>query len=84
MLLAGAFGNYVRPRSALTIGLLPAFPRAKIRQVGNAAGSGARMALLSRAAYQEAVRIAQRIEHLDLARTPDFQRQFVNAMAFPS
>ncbi len=84
VLLAGAFGNYVRPRSALTIGLLPAFPRAKIRQVGNAAGSGARMALLSRTAYREAVRIAERIEHLDLARDPDFQHQFVNAMAFPT
>lgn len=83
VLLAGAFGNYVRPRSALAMGLLPAFPRAQIRQVGNAAGSGARMALLSRAAYREAARIAERIGHIDLARTPDFQRQFVSGMAFP-
>jgi uncharacterized 2Fe-2S/4Fe-4S cluster protein (DUF4445 family) len=84
VLLAGAFGNYVRPRSALGIGLLPAFPQAKIRQVGNAAGSGARMALLSRGAYREALRIAERIDHIDLARTPDFQLQFVKGMAFPS
>ena len=84
VLLAGAFGNYVRARSAMGIGLLPAFPRAKIRQVGNAAGSGARMALLSRVAYKEAVRIAERIDHIDLARTPDFQLQFIHGMAFPS
>ena len=84
VLLAGAFGNYVRPQSALGMGLLPVFPRAKIRQVGNAAGSGARMALLSRKAYKEAVRIAERIDHIDLARAPDFQLQFINGMAFPS
>ena len=82
--LAGAFGNYVRARSALRIGLLPAFPKAVIRQVGNAAGSGAKMALLSRRAFEEARRIAERIEYVDLARVPDFQHQFVKGMAFPS
>ena len=82
--LAGAFGNYVRARSALRIGLLPAFPRAIIRQVGNAAGSGAKMALISRRAFEEAGRIAKRIEYIDLARVPGFQQQFVKGMAFPS
>ncbi|RJQ65338.1 MAG: DUF4445 domain-containing protein [Desulfobacteraceae bacterium] len=83
VLLAGAFGNYVRPRSALGIGLLPTFPRARIRQVGNAAGSGARMALLSQAAIKEAIRIAERIGHIDLARYPDFQHHFLKGLAFP-
>lgn len=82
--LAGAFGNYVRARSALRIGLLPAFPRAAIRQVGNAAGSGAKMALISRRAFEEAGRIAERIEYIDLARVPGFQQQFVKGMGFPS
>jgi uncharacterized 2Fe-2S/4Fe-4S cluster protein (DUF4445 family) len=82
--LAGAFGNYVRARSALRIGLLPAFPKAVIRQVGNAAGSGAKMALISQRAFEEARRIAERIEYVDLARATDFQQQFVKGMAFPS
>ena len=82
--LAGAFGNYVRAESALRIGLLPAFPLASIRQVGNAAGSGAKMALLSKTAFKEARRVAERIEYIDLARAPDFQQQFVKGMAFPS
>jgi uncharacterized 2Fe-2S/4Fe-4S cluster protein (DUF4445 family) len=84
VLLAGAFGNYVQPQSALGIGLLPVFPRASIRQVGNAAGSGAQMALLSQAAFKEAMRIADRIDYKDLALVPDFQQQFVKSMAFPS
>jgi len=82
--LAGAFGNYVRPQGALRIGLLPDFPLSSIRQVGNAAGSGAKMALLSQTAFNEARRIAERIEYIDLARAPDFQQQFVKGMAFPS
>jgi uncharacterized 2Fe-2S/4Fe-4S cluster protein (DUF4445 family) len=82
--LAGAFGNYVRAQSALRIGLLPGFPRAIIRQIGNAAGSGAKMALLSQRAFKEASRIAERIEYIDLARAPDFQQQFVKGMGFPS
>jgi len=81
--LAGAFGNYVRAQSALDIGLLPVFPRAIIHQVGNAAGSGAKMALLSHRTFKEAKRIADRIEYIDLARVPDFQQQFVKGMAFP-
>jgi uncharacterized 2Fe-2S/4Fe-4S cluster protein (DUF4445 family) len=81
--LAGAFGNYVRAQSALGIGLRPAFPQAIIRQVGNAAGSGAKMALLSQRAFKETKRIADRIEFIDLARAADFQQQFVKGMVFP-
>lgn len=84
VLLAGAFGNYVRPQSAMGIGLLPTFPQASIRQVGNAAGGGAQMALLSKRAFKEAGRIADRIEYIDLARVPDFQQQFIKGMAFPT
>ena len=81
--LAGAFGNYVRPETALAIGLLPVFPKAKITQVGNAAGSGAKMALLSTRALKEAGKIAEQIEYVELAKIPDFQEQFVKGMLFP-
>ena len=81
--LAGAFGNYVRPESALAIGLLPVLPKAKITQVGNAAGSGAKMALLSTKALKEAEKVAEKIQYLELAKISDFQQQFVNGMVFP-
>jgi uncharacterized 2Fe-2S/4Fe-4S cluster protein (DUF4445 family) len=75
--LAGAFGNYVRPASALAIGLLPAFKNASITQVGNAAGSGAKMALLSVRAQKIAAHIAKRIEYVVLANAPNFHQEFM-------
>ncbi len=81
--LAGAFGNYVRPESAVAIGLLPVFPNARVTQVGNAAGSGAKMALLSTGAVREAVRIARRIRYIELAKVPHFQTEFLKGMGFP-
>lgn len=80
--LAGAFGNYIRPASALTIGLIPHFPNAEIVPVGNAAGSGAKMALLSTSAREEAARLVERVEYLELSGRPDFQEQFTEAMIF--
>ena len=80
--LAGAFGNYIRPQAALAIGLLPTFPNAKIIPVGNAAGSGAKMALLSRTAREETRRILERTEYLELSARPDFQDEFSEAMIF--
>lgn len=80
--LAGAFGNYIRPESALAIGLIPRFPKAEIVQVGNAAGSGAKMALLSIQARREASEIASWVEYLELSGRPDFQDQFAEAMVF--
>lgn len=80
--LAGAFGNYISPESALTIGLIPRFPNAEIVPVGNAAGSGAKMALLSLSARKEASRIQHETEYLELSGRPDFQEQFAEAMVF--
>jgi len=82
--LAGAFGNYIRPASALAIGLMPHFPRASIVPVGNAAGSGARLALLSRVAFEEATDLVRRVEYLELSGRADFQEHFAEAMIFPS
>jgi uncharacterized 2Fe-2S/4Fe-4S cluster protein (DUF4445 family) len=81
--LAGAFGNYVKPKSAIHIGLLPCFEKTKITPVGNAAGTGAKMALLSLKERDEANRIAQKIEYIELANHPDFQNEFIKGMAFP-
>jgi uncharacterized 2Fe-2S/4Fe-4S cluster protein (DUF4445 family) len=80
--LAGAFGNYVRPESALAIGLIPHFPQAEIIPVGNAAGSGAKMALLSRSSRELASMLVHRVEYLELSGRPDFQEEFSEAMLF--
>ncbi len=81
--LAGAFGNYINPESATAIGLLPDFKKCKVTQVGNAAGSGAKMALLSTKALKTAARIAEQIEYVELARVPEFQKEFVKGMLLP-
>ncbi len=82
--LAGAFGNYIRPESALAIGLIPHFPQAEILPVGNAAGEGAKMALLSRRERERASEIARRTEYLELSGRPDFQEVFAEALLFHS
>jgi len=83
VLLAGAFGSFVRRSMARRIGLLPPVPTERVRYIGNAAGAGARMALLSRRCKEEANRIADRTEYLELAGRPDFQTEFGGAMLFP-
>jgi uncharacterized 2Fe-2S/4Fe-4S cluster protein (DUF4445 family) len=81
--LAGAFGNYLRPESAVRIGLLPPVEPERFRPVGNAAGAGARLALVSRRMRDEAVEIASTTEHIDLMADPGFQDRFAEAMFFP-
>jgi uncharacterized 2Fe-2S/4Fe-4S cluster protein (DUF4445 family) len=80
--LAGAFGNYISPESALTIGLMPSLPNARLVPIGNAAGTGARMALLSRAELENATRILEHVRYLELSGRPDFQAHFAEAMLF--
>ena len=82
ILLAGAFGNYIRKESAMRIGLLPAVPVEKIRFVGNAAASGARMVLLSRHCRETARELAGKIEYVEIAHEPEFQDAFVDSMLF--
>jgi uncharacterized 2Fe-2S/4Fe-4S cluster protein (DUF4445 family) len=83
VLLAGAFGNYIRVESALAIGLLPALPPEKIIPVGNAAGDGACMALISKSVRRRAFALPKRVEHVELSTRQDFQEEFINALAFP-
>lgn len=76
VLLAGAFGSFIDPASACTIGLLPPVLLPKIRAVGNAAGSGAKLLAASTAQQELANRLVKEIEFLELASLPEFQRTF--------
>jgi uncharacterized 2Fe-2S/4Fe-4S cluster protein (DUF4445 family) len=79
VILAGAFGTYLDLASAVTIGMLPPLPLDRFRQVGNAAGGGARMALVSMAQRREAEGLARRIEYIELGTVPRFMHIFARA-----
>ena len=81
-LLAGAFGNFMDLANAQAIGLLPRVPLEKLRQVGNAAGQGAKLALVSRAARCEAEKVTGEVRVLNLADQAKFQEVFLESMAF--
>jgi uncharacterized 2Fe-2S/4Fe-4S cluster protein (DUF4445 family) len=81
--LAGGFGSYLRVDSALRVGLLPPVDPARITAVGNAAGAGARLALVSRSELAHAERLAREVQVLDLANDPVYQMQLVEQMIFP-
>ena len=83
VVLAGAFGSVIDPLSALTIGLFPNVAPDKIFAAGNAAGDGARMALLNRSMRQRAAVLAEKMETVELTTRPDFQREFAMAMHLP-
>ncbi|MFL5800248.1 MAG: ASKHA domain-containing protein, partial [Roseiflexaceae bacterium] len=83
IVLAGAFGSYIDPLRAMILGLYPDCALEKVYAVGNAAGDGARIALLSRARRRAAVQLARRVEYIETAIDPDFQAEFVGAMHFP-
>jgi uncharacterized 2Fe-2S/4Fe-4S cluster protein (DUF4445 family) len=83
ILLAGAFGNYLRRESAVAIGLLPPVPVDRVRPIGNAAAAGAKRALLSRSARARAEQLARSAIHIDLATHPDFEEIFLDALNFP-
>jgi len=79
VIIAGAFGTFIDVESAITIGMLPELPLERFSQVGNAAGTGARMALISKAEREKAVRIARQDGYIELAKVPDFNRKFAKA-----
>jgi len=81
--LAGAFGAHIDPLHALVLGLVPDCGVEQVTAVGNAAGHGARIALVNRAAREEVAALARRIEKVETALDPAFQAEFVAAMAFP-
>ena len=79
IIIAGAFGNYIDISSAMTIGMLPSLPLDRFRQVGNAAGMGAKMALISTTRRKQAQTIASKVKYIELASAPDFTETFVQS-----
>jgi uncharacterized 2Fe-2S/4Fe-4S cluster protein (DUF4445 family) len=81
--LAGAFGSHIDPVHALVLGLVPDCAPERVTAAGNAAGTGARIALLNRAARAEIEELVRRVEKIETAVEPRFQEHFVGAMAIP-
>jgi uncharacterized 2Fe-2S/4Fe-4S cluster protein (DUF4445 family) len=81
--LAGAFGAHIDPVHALVLGLVPDCDPAGVTSAGNAAGTGARIALLNRAAREEIERVVRDVEKVETAVEARFQEHFVHAMAIP-
>jgi uncharacterized 2Fe-2S/4Fe-4S cluster protein (DUF4445 family) len=81
--LAGAFGTHIDPVHALVLGLVPDCEPAQVTSAGNAAGTGARIALLDRSARAEIEDVVRRVEKVETAVEPRFQEHFVKAMAIP-
>jgi uncharacterized 2Fe-2S/4Fe-4S cluster protein (DUF4445 family) len=77
--IAGAFGTFIDVKSAITIGMFPDLPLERFRQVGNAAGTGARLALISKSQRARAEQIARQDGYIELASLPDFRRKFAEA-----
>ncbi|MFW5996909.1 MAG: ASKHA domain-containing protein [Lentisphaeria bacterium] len=84
VLLAGAFGNFIRRNNARRIGLLPQVRCGRIQFIGNAASLGAKLALLSGEERLRAEELRSKAEHIDLSLDPEFQMEFGEAMMFPS
>ncbi|MBM3736179.1 MAG: DUF4445 domain-containing protein [Acidobacteria bacterium] len=81
--LAGAFGSFISPRHAMAIGMIPECEVTNVIAVGNAAGDGARIALLDRETRAQAPGLARMVEYVSIAVEPSFQDEFVAAMALP-
>ncbi len=81
--IAGAFGTHVDREKALIMGLFPDCALDKVVSVGNAAGDGARAALLNRGKRQEANWVARNVEYIELTVEKDFQQEFMQAMQIP-
>jgi len=77
VVIAGSFGSYIDLSSAITVGLLPPLPLSCFRQVGNAAGTGAKLALLSLTKREEVQAITSRAHYIELAGNPDFKKTFI-------
>ena len=82
--LAGAFGSHIDPTYAMVLGLIPDCDLAKVASAGNAAGTGARIALLNLASRAEIEGVVRKIEKIETAIEPNFQSLFVAAMAIPN
>jgi len=83
IVLAGAFGSHVDPIYAMALGMIPDCDPRMVTSAGNAAGTGARIALLNKAARVEIEDVVRRVEKIETAVEPAFQQYFIDAMAIP-
>jgi uncharacterized 2Fe-2S/4Fe-4S cluster protein (DUF4445 family) len=83
VLLAGSFGSYLSPASAIRIGLVPTLPVLRVVSAGNVAGEGAKMALLSVRERAGATTLLEEVEYVELSDRSDFNDRFVDLLAFP-
>lgn len=83
IILAGGFGSYIDKTKAMILGMIPDCSLENVYAVGNAAGDGARIALLNRQKRQEAVEVARRIERIELPVDPSFQSRYMLALNLP-
>jgi uncharacterized 2Fe-2S/4Fe-4S cluster protein (DUF4445 family) len=81
--LAGAFGSHIDVKYAMVLGMIPDCALEHVSSAGNAAGTGARIALLNQGARREIEQLVRRIEKIETAVEPRFQELFVQAMAIP-
>ena len=82
--LAGAFGNHIEPKYAMILGLIPDCNLKQVSSAGNAAGTGARIALLNHESRNEIEEVVRKVEKVETAVESNFQQHFVDAMAFPN
>jgi len=83
VIIAGAFGNYIDIGSSITIGMLPDLPLDRYAQIGNAAGIGAKLALVSHSHRSEAESIATSSKYIELSGSKRFNKIFMHSMQFP-
>ena len=83
VVLAGAFGSHIDPLYAMLLGMIPDCPIEKVSSAGNAAGTGARIALVNKQARNEIEELVKRIEKVETAVEPRFQEHFIGAIAIP-
>ena len=83
VIIAGAFGSYINVESAINIGMFPTVSLNKFSQIGNAAGMGAKLALMSKKSRIVAGEIAKKSRYIELTAYPDFTREFSNSLRFP-
>jgi uncharacterized 2Fe-2S/4Fe-4S cluster protein (DUF4445 family) len=83
VILAGAFGSFISPYHAMVLGLIPDCELDKVSAVGNAAGDGARIALLNRELRAEATHLARWVNYVETPLESSFQDEFVAALAIP-
>jgi uncharacterized 2Fe-2S/4Fe-4S cluster protein (DUF4445 family) len=84
VLLAGSFGSFLSPASAIRIGLVPHLPRTRIVSAGNVAGEGAKMALLSMQERHAATAMLDSVSYVELSDRPDFNDRFLDELSFPT